>query len=320
MTQAAAAPDGLRLPRPGARAAGLWTAAAAIVLAGHVAVAYGLQNLSFADADGGPPPTLAIDLAPLPSTPAIPEEAAMLDTVTPEPPDAAEETDKPTDVQPLTDPAPEPVAEEPVAEPPVENEAAQEAEPAERMAALSEQPPLEEVVPDPVEAINPDVVVPLPEKRPVEADEKPVKPVETKKAEKKPVEKPKSRPKKEKASAPRTSMTASIDAKAAAPKSTGSNSKPGDDSKWKSRLYTWLGRHTRYPSAARLRRAKGTANVVFTVAASGQVTSVRLARSSGDADLDRAALKTLQGATVPAPPVEKAGTSVIAPLYFFLED
>ncbi|RVC93378.1 energy transducer TonB, partial [Mesorhizobium sp. M2A.F.Ca.ET.017.03.2.1] len=96
MTQAAAAPDGLRLPRPGARAAGLWTAAAAIVLAGHVAVAYGLQNLSFADADGGPPPTLAIDLAPLPSTPAIPEEAAMLDTVTPEPPDAAEETDKPT--------------------------------------------------------------------------------------------------------------------------------------------------------------------------------------------------------------------------------
>ncbi|WP_292332820.1 energy transducer TonB, partial [Mesorhizobium sp.] len=100
-------------------------------------------------------------------------------------------------------------------------------------------------------------------------------------------------------------MTASIDAKAAAPKSTGSNSKPGDDSKWKSRLYTWLGRHTRYPSAARLRRAKGTANVVFTVAASGQVTSVRLARSSGDADLDRAALKTLQGATVPAPPVEK---------------
>ncbi|TIU65717.1 MAG: energy transducer TonB, partial [Mesorhizobium sp.] len=119
---------------------------------------------------------------------------------------------------------------------------------------------------------------------------------------------------------PRTSMTASIDAKAAAPKSTGSNSKPGDDSKWKSRLYTWLGRHTRYPSAARLRRAKGTANVVFTVAASGQVTSVRLARSSGDADLDRAALKTLQGATVPAPPAEKAGTSVIAPLYFFLED
>ncbi|WP_246684544.1 TonB family protein, partial [Mesorhizobium sp. M5C.F.Ca.ET.164.01.1.1] len=34
------------------------------------------------------------------------------------------------------------------------------------------------------------------------------------------------------------------------------------------------------------------------------MVSARLARSSGDADLDRAALAALQGASVPAPPSE----------------
>ncbi|TGQ49942.1 TonB family protein [Mesorhizobium sp. M1C.F.Ca.ET.193.01.1.1] len=318
-----------RIPQPrfGVREAGLWTSAAAIILAAHVAVAYAVQKLSFAEMpDGGSPPALAIEMAPL-STPA-PEEAAMLDSVTPDPPDAAEETEKPVDVKPMTDPALKPAVEEaePITEQPVEAE--KEAPAAEQtVAALSERPPLEEVVPDPVEAVAPDVVIPLPQPKPVDKEIKADKPVEAKKkAQKQPVEKPKPRPRKEKPAPAKIVTTASIDAKegakVAAPQSSNAASRSRvSPSRWNSSLQAWIRRHTRYPSAARSRKAEGSPNVTFTVDALGRVISARLARSSGDADLDRAALATLQGASVPAPPAELgARVTRTAPFVFSLRD
>ena len=317
-------------PRFGAREAGLWTSAAAIILAAHVAVAYAVQNLRFAEMqDGGPPPALAVEMAPLVSAPAVPEEAAMLDMVTPEPPDAAE-AEKPIEVKPVTDPAPVVQQAEPITEQPSEADDTQEVEqaaPAEQtVAALSEQPPLDEVVPDPVEAIAPDVVIPLPQPKPVEAEVKAQKPAEPrKKAEKKPVEKPKERVKKEKAPPPRATTTASIDAKAAAkaaaPQSSATQRGSGNSKQWDAKLRAWLNRHKRYPSAAKARRAEGNVLVTFTVDASGRVLSARLARSSGDADLDRTALSILQGATVPAPPPELGSRpSRTAPFAFSVRD
>ncbi|WP_027169853.1 energy transducer TonB [Mesorhizobium sp. WSM3224] len=313
-------------PRFGVREAGLWASAAAVVLAAHVAVAYAVQDLSFAEPqDGGSPPALAIEMAPLISAPAVPRETAMLDTVTPEPPDAAEETEKPTDVKPVTDPAPVVERAEPVTEQPSDAADTQEAEqaPPAAVAALSEQPPLDEIVPDPVEAIAPDVVVPLPEPKPVEAEVKARKPVEPKrKTEKKPVERPKERPKKERPAPPKTVTTASIDSKAAAPQSSAAAPRSSvSPSRWNSSLAAWIRRHTRYPSAARSRRAEGTPSVTFTVDTSGRVVSARLARSSGDGDLDRAALGALQGASVPAPPAELgARVTRTAPFVFSLRD
>ncbi|WP_353815464.1 energy transducer TonB [Mesorhizobium sp.] len=90
-------------------------------------------------------------------------------------------------------------------------------------------------------------------------------------------------------------------------------------SKWNSQLHAWIRRHTRYPRAAKARREEGSPRVTFTVDGSGRVLSARLARSSGYPDLDRAALDALQGAKVPAPPPEKAGTSVAAPFTFKLD-
>ncbi|WP_292456885.1 energy transducer TonB, partial [Mesorhizobium sp.] len=92
-------------------------------------------------------------------------------------------------------------------------------------------------------------------------------------------------------------------------------------SRWNSSLAAWIRRHTRYPSAARSRRAEGTPSVTFTVDTSGRVVSARLARSSGDGDLDRAALGALQGASVPAPPAELgARVTRTAPFVFSLRD
>jgi protein TonB len=307
-------------PRFGARETGLWTSAAAIILAAHVAVAYAVQNLSFAEMqDGGPPPALAVEMAPLVIAPAVP--------VKPEPPDAAE-TEKPLDIKPVTDPAPVAERAEPVAEQPSDADDTQEAVPAEQaVAALSEQQPLDEVVPDPVEAIAPDVVIPLPQPKPVQAEVKAQKPVELrKKAEKNPSEKPKERVRKGKAPPPKATTTASIDAKAAAKAAAPltSNAVPRSSagpSRWNSSLAAWIRRHTRYPSAARSRRAEGTPSVTFTVDTSGRVVSARLARSSGDGDLDRAALGALQGASVPAPPAELgARVTRTAPFVFSLRD
>ncbi|MEW6631797.1 MAG: TonB family protein [Pseudomonadota bacterium] len=325
MTQAILA----SMPRPrfGLRETGLWTTAAAIVLAAHVAVAYAVQDLSLADMpDGGPPPALAIEMAPLITAPAMPEEAAMLDTVTPDRPDASEETERPAEVKPVTETVPDPVVEDRLAtEQPAQADTAEPADPT--VAALSEQAPLEEAVPDIIETAAPEVVVPLPQPKPVDTDVKASKPVEaTKKADKKPAEKPRQRPKKEKAPPPRAMTTASIDAKAAAraaaPQTSDAPPRSSvSPSRWNSSLAAWIRRHTRYPSAARSRRAVGTPNVTFTVDASGRVVSARLARSSGDGDLDRAALSALQGASVPAPPAEfGARVTRTAPFVFSLED
>ncbi|CAN7254971.1 TonB family protein [Mesorhizobium sp. LjRoot246] len=308
MTQAVAVPS-VQLSRFGWRDLGLWAGAAALVLGAHAAVAYALQNFTMVtEADGGPPPAQVIEMAPMVVMPAVEEQVAALDAV---PPDQSE----PTPEEPAE--KAEPVVEQPEAVPPDETEPTQ-AETAEQVDQL----PPDEVVPDIVEAVTPEVVIPLPQPKPVEVV-KDKKPVEAK--AKKPVDKPKPRPKKEKAAPPKTVAAASADAKpaarAAAPKSAESTSRSGNSSKWDSRLGAWIKRHTRYPSSAKARGVEGKPYVAFTVDSSGRVLSARLSRSSGDADLDRAALAVLQGATVPAPPPELGSRlSRTAPFVFSLRN
>ncbi|GLS39896.1 protein TonB [Mesorhizobium tianshanense] len=304
MSPAAALPM-VDQPRFGMREIAWWVAAAALVLVAHAAIAYAMQSWRPAEPDGGPPQAQVIELSPMAVTPAMP--APMPDeVVAPDQPDPVEEPETAE-----TEPPPEPPVEraEPVAEP--ETAPADTIEPTPpTVAERVDQPPLEEVVPDVAEAVTPEVVIPLPQPRPVDT------PVETKtrkqaKAKvkepvgakaKEPVEKAKKRSKREKAAPPRTTTAA----RAAAPKSAKAvASRSGvSSSKWNSRLHAWIRRHTRYPRAARARRAEGSPQVTFTVDGSGRVLSARLARSSGDQDLDRAALDALQGASVPEPPSE----------------
>ncbi|RUZ68901.1 energy transducer TonB, partial [Mesorhizobium sp. M7A.F.Ca.US.003.02.2.1] len=188
MTQAVAVPS-VQMSRFGWRDLGLWAGAAALVLGAHVAVAYAVQNLTMVtEADGGPPPAQVIEMAPMVVMPAVQEQVAALDAVTPDQ----------TEPTPTIEPTPEEPVEKakPVVEPP-EAVAPDEAEPNRtETAEQADQPPPDEVIPDVVEAVTPDVVIPLPQPKPVEIV-KDKKPVEAK--AKKPVEKPKPRLKKEKA-------------------------------------------------------------------------------------------------------------------------
>ncbi|ESY67116.1 MULTISPECIES: energy transducer TonB [Mesorhizobium] len=304
MTQAAAMPTA-ELSRLRWRDLGLWAGAAALVLGAHVAVAYAVQSFSPIETDGGPPPALMIEMSPMVITPA--EQAAMLDAAVPDQAEPVEETEKAVEAEP------EKAAEQPQTPPPDATEPAQP-EPV-------GQPPLEEVVPDVIETVAPEVVVPLPQPKPLEQP-KEKKPVSVK--AKKPVEKPKPRPRKEKAEPARTVAAASANsrpaAKAAAPKSSAGFSGI-TPAKWETRLTAWINRHKRYPSAAKSRGSQGNTNVTFTVDGSGRVISARVVRSSGDAELDRAALAVLQGATVPAPPPELGSrVSRTAPFVFSLRN
>jgi protein TonB len=330
--------------RFGWRDLGLWSGAAALVLGAHVAVAYAVQDFSMAnEADGGPPPAQTIDVMPMVVMPAVEEQVAALDALTPDQ----------TEPTPATETTPEepadktvPVVDRPDTVPPDETEpnrteAAEQADPPDALAPDEtdpartdvvrevDQPPLDEVVPDIVQAIAPEVIIPVPRPKPVEiakaekrpAADKAKKPVADK--AKKPVDKPKPRPRKAKASPSRTVTVASANApsaaRTAAPQSAQSGSRSGDAAKWKSRLTSWINRHKRYPSAARARRSEGTVTVAFNVDLSGHVTSVRITGSSGDADLDRSALDMLRGATVPAPP-QGVSSLVRLPLGYTLRD
>ncbi|SDA54064.1 TonB family protein [Mesorhizobium qingshengii] len=307
MTPSAALPM-VELSRFGWRDIGLWAGAALLVLGAHVAVAYAVQSFSLVDeSDGGPPPAQVIEMAPMVAMPAVEEQIAALDAVTPDQTEPEAAPEKPVEQMPVV---------EQEAVPPDETEPVQT-----DVAEQADQPPLEEVVPDIVETVAPDVIIPLPQAKPVEAP-KERKPVEAK--AKKPVEKPRPRPRKEKAVPPKTATVASADArpaaKTAAPKSAETASRSGvNPARWNSSLAAWIRRHTRYPSAARARRVEGDVRVTFTIDSSGRVLSARMARSSGDPDLDRAALAVLQGATVPAPPAELGSrVSRTAPFVFSL--
>ena len=198
----------------------------------------------------------------------------------------------------------------------------QEAEPEEAV----EPEVVEETLPE-VEAETPEVAVPIPTARPrIEkpvrvAEDEPEKPkarkpaTETRKAEKKPA-KP----------ASRSGSVAKVDAppapKAAAPrKNAGVSASKVSPARWHSKVLSWLNRHKRYPSAAKSKRQEGTVQVAFTVDANGRVTSSRIARSSGNPVLDKAALDMVRRSSpVPAPPAEMAQSriSLAVPVDFSL--
>lgn len=71
---------------------------------------------------------------------------------------------------------------------------------------------------------------------------------------------------------------------------------------WEALLLAHLEKYRRYPAAARARREQGVVHVTFRMNRQGQLLSAAIARSSGSAALDRAALDTLRRAQ-PLPPI-----------------
>jgi protein TonB len=77
---------------------------------------------------------------------------------------------------------------------------------------------------------------------------------------------------------------------------------------WNALLAAWLAANRRYPDEARRRSEEGEVTVRFTVAHDGRVAQVAVVKGSGFTALDDAALRLLQGATLPAPGIEATRT------------
>lgn len=229
-----------------------------------------------------------------------------------------------------TQPLPEPVVEEkiepkPVAEVPelaqVAEEEPEEPPPVEQ--ATRELPsevlpqPEEDPVVEQVTNVLDNVAIPLPLSRP-----------EIRKVSERPPEKvaEKKKPKKKRtASAPASKVAVKAKAKVrnsdgnAARVASEGKASSASSAKWKSRVMVHLQRHKRYPASARREKAEGNAQVRFRIDDRGNVLSVSLSRSSGFAELDRAAIAMVRNSSpVPAPP-PGVNKTIVAPVYFTLQ-
>ena len=223
-----------------------------------------------------PPVATAMERAPLPA--AEPEP-------TPEPEVAA--------ALPPPEPAPEPTSEPEVAAAPAPppEPALQDAVPA---------PPLQELLAPPDFTQPP----PPPPPPPPQAEPRKPPPPQPQKAEPRRAAPP--APARAAPAGPPTNQAAAPTAPApqAAPPAAAPGVAPG----WNALLAAWLAANRRYPDEARRRSEEGEVTVRFTVAGDGRVGEVALVKGSGSAALDAAALRLLQGATLPAPGTEATRT------------
>ncbi|MFN3348081.1 TonB family protein [Pseudorhodoplanes sp.] len=84
---------------------------------------------------------------------------------------------------------------------------------------------------------------------------------------------------------------------------------------WAARVSAQLARNKRYPGDALARGIGGTASVSFSLDAEGRVLSVRLARSSGNASLDRESQDLVRRSS-PFPPPPQGRASITVPVNF----
>jgi protein TonB len=73
---------------------------------------------------------------------------------------------------------------------------------------------------------------------------------------------------------------------------------------WHRRIVAQIERHKTYPEAARMHREKGVVEIAFSLDRQGRVTAHRIARASGYAALDEAAMATVARAQPFPPPPE----------------
>jgi protein TonB len=277
------------------REAALWGSAALFMLGAHGLAAYALHNAKTEMPLEAAEQALEIDLTPLPMT--LPDAVASDAT----PQEVVEEAVEPVEeviektetveaetVEPVETAAPEPDPVQPI-------EDAQPKEEAEIVEPLVDEIEVPEVV-------TPEVVAMLPQARPV-LEEKPKEkpaPRKPRRVEKKPErEQP----------APRVAEARPTPSEQNSRSSKASRAPTVSPARWQSRVLAWINRHKRYPRGAKSRKEEGLVQVSFVINASGSVVSARIASSSGNAELDQAALEMVNRASpVPAPPPEIASS------------
>lgn len=313
--------------------AALWSLAfLAVVGAVGGGTYYAVGQTSPVEPQGAPPPAMMLELAPISMAPPVEEiaaedgefspfeqSAASADALPAEAPDMIEplelaeaspvepvETVPPNEaLEPLPLETPEPDAPTELVDPaPVE--------------------PLEEIIPDIIEAENAEVYVPAPLALPETIAERRRAFAQTQERERQEREERRQEQQRQQAASQQTaprSVQATPNERTAAPTQTETTQRMPTVSpeRWNALLKSHLARHTQYPSESQRRREIGLPYVRIVIDAQGNVTSRRLARSSGYPTLDEAALDMIDRASpVPAPPPNYVGQPFDVPVNFNL--
>jgi protein TonB len=281
---------------------GLWASAAAVMLLVHGAgiwVARDWHPIGPPPA-GNPEPAIEFDLAPPTTLPEAPPQEAVKEIV----PDQAQDTPADT-VQPVEPEPVQPQTQE-VEPTPVEPQQVPEQTPPEPEPV---QP--ETVEPDTPPEPPPEVVPDLPTKDKAEVI-LPAAPKPQPKPKKKPA--PRKEPERQRPVVqPRPTVVAPRQqaVQPTAPRQSGTAT--GDElAAWKRAVNARVNRVANSISAS----GRGTVRVTFSISASGQVSSPRLAGSSGNPSLDTSGINTIRRlGSVPPPPGGRAATVTI-PIIF----
>lgn len=302
----------------------LWSGAAAVVLAAHIAAAaVALREEPIEAADAAPPAAIMIELAPEPTA------AATDETLVSQELQDSQEV-KSDSMQPVEEPPPEEVIE-PVKDTPPPEEVVEQKEPPPPEEMVEDAPPPEPVKevtqtipeeqpkePEPVDpvveqqlAMLENVEVPLPVIRPpepVEVKEEAPKPEPKKVAQRVP---PKPKPPAAKAAQQAKAEVQQADrtaASATAESVAGSSVSPA---RWQAKLAAHLARQRgKCPATGR----GSTAYVTFRIDAGGNLSAVSLSRSSGFADFDGYMVDLVRRASPVPPPPAGIGDRVTVPL------
>ncbi|PSJ63003.1 energy transducer TonB family protein [Pseudaminobacter soli (ex Li et al. 2025)] len=282
-----------------------WLTAGLVVIAIHALAAGVYQSMQVPDesaAEVAAP--MVVNLAPIPfvapseiESEVVPEQVAMHDVAAVDGTSTLADDVESTTIQQETsetlEEAPlertEPIVEEPV----TENLSTESvAEPVAEEAEMTE--------PETLETVTPEVAVPIPAPRPEVEPEQPRKVAEKPKTE--PVNKKPKAKQAEKVAEQSKEKRLTPEA-APAPKSQVSTAQRISlEERWKSRVSAWINRHK--PRSA---GGNGELTVSFVIDSGGTVLRATIARSSGNDDLDQAAIKMVnRSSPVPAPPQEIA--------------
>ncbi|MDG6894782.1 energy transducer TonB family protein [Volucribacter amazonae] len=181
------------------------------------------------------------------------------------------------------------------------------------------EPEVKEEIPDPTVKPEP----PKPEKPKEEPKKEPPKP----KPEKpKPVKREKPKPDRPKANREVNSDSA-INSQAATtgpvttnnPNLVGNGRNTDEISAYRSALRREIERHKRYPQRAKMMRRQGVVTVSFNIGANGNITEAKIAKSSGNDDLDNAALTAVKNARPIGPRPAGMPVSITVPISFKIQ-
>lgn len=103
------------------------------------------------------------------------------------------------------------------------------------------------------------------------------------------------------------------------PNLAGSGSSGDESTAYRSALRREIERHKRYPQRAKMMRKQGTATVSFNIAADGSISGAKVSKSSGNDDLDNAAVQAVQSAKPIGPRPAGMSSALSVPMSFTIQ-